>query len=226
MNRNFARSLKLVLQHEGGWADHPKDPGGATMKGVTLAAFRRFVKPNGTKADLRNITDQQLATVYRKHYWDVVKADQLPDGLDYAVFDYAVNSGPERAAKHLQVVLGVAQDGLIGPATLAAANRQSADDVIKALCAKRMTFLRGLETWPTFGKGWERRVTGVRTEALALAGAPSTVPTPSPRPAPPAREQSPTAGTAVAAGGVVAALAAAATLISTKACDLFGLFCG
>lgn len=220
MDRNFPRAIKLVLAHEGGWADHPKDPGGATMKGVTLATFRQFVKPNGTKADLRNITDQQLATVYRKHYWDAVKADHLPDGLDYAVFDYAVNSGPARAAKHLQAVLGVAQDGVIGATTLAAANRQPADDVIKALCAKRMTFLRGLETWSTFGKGWERRVTGVRTEALAMAGASTPLPTPKHSPVPPVT------GTAVAAGGIIAALAAFSTAISTKACDWFGLFCG
>lgn len=183
MNRNFERALKLVLVHEGGWADHPQDPGGATMKGVTLETFRQFVKPGASKADLRKITDAQLAQVYRKHYWDAVKADQLPDGLDYAVFDYAVNSGPARAAKHLQAVLGVAQDGVIGPATLAASSRQPAADVIKALCAKRMTFLRGLKTWGTFGKGWERRVTGVRSEALALASAPPQ-PIPAPKPAP------------------------------------------
>lgn len=193
MNRNFERALKLVLAHEGGWADHPKDPGGATMKGVTLATFRQFVKPGATKDDLRKITDAQLAQVYRRHYWDVVKADQLPDGLDYAVFDYAVNSGPGRAAKHLQAVLGVAQDGIIGPATLAAANAPTAD-VIKALCARRMTFLRGLKTWSTFGKGWERRVTGVRAEALAMAAAPpAPIPTPKPHPAPPVATADPVA---------------------------------
>lgn len=181
MNRNFERALKLVLVHEGGWADHPQDPGGATMKGVTLATFRQFVKPGATKADLRKITDAQLAQVYRKHYWDAVKADQLSDGLDYAVFDYAVNSGPSRAAKHLQFVLGVTQDGVIGPATLKAANSQPTADIIKSLCAKRMTFLRALKTWVTFGKGWERRVTGVRAEALAMA---TNVPTTAPEPPP------------------------------------------
>lgn len=169
MNRNFERALSLVLKHEGGWADHPKDPGGATMKGVTLATFRQFVKPGATKADLKKITDAQLAQVYRRHYWDAVKGDQLPDGLDYAVFDYAVNSGPSRAAKHLQLVLGVEQDGVIGPATLKAANSQSTADVVKALCAKRMSFLRALKTWGTFGKGWTNRVTGVRTVALQMA---------------------------------------------------------
>src|SRR5690606_33792979 len=120
MDRNFKRALSLVLKHEGGWADHPSDPGGATMKGVTIGTFRRYVKPNATKDDLRRITDEQVATVYRKHYWNAVRADDLPAGADYAVFDFAVNSGPSRAAKYLQAVLGVAQDGKIGPQTLAA----------------------------------------------------------------------------------------------------------
>lgn len=124
MDRNFNRSLKLVLAHEGGWSDHPKDPGGATMKGVTLANFRRYVKPNATKDDLRKITDDQISTVYRKYYWDAVSGAELPDGVDYAVFDFAVNSGPARAAKYLQAIVGTAQDGKIGPATLTATRAQ------------------------------------------------------------------------------------------------------
>jgi len=222
MNRNFERALKLVLIHEGGWADHPKDPGGATMKGVTLATFRQFVKPNATKADLRNITDQQLATVYQKHYWDAVKADQLPDGLDYAVFDYAVNSGPTRAAKHLQAVLGVHQDGIIGPATLAAANRQPAVDVIKALCARRMTFLRSLKTWPTFGKGWERRVTGVRTEALAMSIAPDPIPAPRPVPASPVNDNKTAPVVSTVAKAAVAAFIATLAAAGAWLGDFFG----
>ncbi len=91
MNRNFTQSLALVLKHEGGWSDHPKDPGGATMKGVTLANFQRYVKPNATKGDLKNISDAQLSMVYRKYYWDSVSANDLPDGLDYAVFDELVD---------------------------------------------------------------------------------------------------------------------------------------
>ncbi|TIU89696.1 MAG: hypothetical protein E5W03_03195, partial [Mesorhizobium sp.] len=124
MDRNFARSLSLVLKSEGGWSDNPADPGGATMKGVTLANFRRYVKADATKADLRRISDAQLAVVYRRFYWDALAGALLPDGIDYAVFDFAVNSGPGRAAKYLQAVLGVVQDGRIGPATLAAAGEK------------------------------------------------------------------------------------------------------
>lgn len=172
MDRNFQRALKLVLKHEGGWADHPKDPGGATMKGVTLATFRRFVKPDATKADLRKISDEQIATVYRREYWDAVLGAELPDGVDYAVFDFAVNSGPGRAAKYLQNVLGAVSDGKVGPATVKAARAKAHASLINDLCDARLAFLKRLETWPTFGKGWSTRVKEVRSEALKMVSAP------------------------------------------------------
>lgn len=184
MDRNFQRALKLVLKHEGGWADHPKDPGGATMKGVTIGTFRAYVKPNATKAELRAITDEQLATVYRRHYWDAVLGAELPDGVDYAVFDFAVNSGPKRAAQYLQGVVGVSQDGRIGPATLKAVRSFPHAKVINDLCDARMSFLKRLKTWPTFRKGWSSRVSGVRSEALKMISV-APKPSPVPRPAPP-----------------------------------------
>lgn len=175
MDRNFKRALPLVLKHEGGWADHPKDPGGATMKGVTLATFRRYVKANASKADLRAISDEQIATVYYRHYWSAVNAPALPAGLDYAVLDFAVNSGPTRAARFLQRIVGVKQDGRIGPATIAAVNEISTADLIARLCAARLTWLRGLKTWPTFGKGWTRRVVDVEKAARSMVGKPADV---------------------------------------------------
>jgi lysozyme family protein len=178
MDRNFSRALKLVLAHEGGWADNPKDPGGATMKGVTLANFRRYVKPGATKDDLRKITDAQVATVYRRYYWDAVAGAELPDGIDYAVFDFAVNSGPSRAAQYLQKVVGVAQDGKIGPATLKATKAMLPATVIHNLCDERLAFLKRIKSkgkllWDTFGKGWSRRVQEVRAESLSLSGRPT-----------------------------------------------------
>ena len=178
MDRNFAKALSLVLKHEGGWADHPKDPGGATMKGVTLGTFRQYVKPNATKEDLRKITDQQIATVYRRHYWDKVAGAELPDGIDYAVFDFAVNSGPDRAAKYLQKVVGATQDGKIGPATIKAVKAVLPANVIHRLCDERLAFLKritskGKRLWDTFGKGWSNRVRDVRTEALTMSGRPT-----------------------------------------------------
>lgn len=182
MDRNFARALSLVLKSEGGWSDNPADPGGATMKGVTLANFRHFVKADATKADLRQITDDQVATVYRRFYWDAVAGAELPDGIDYAVFDFAVNSGPDRAAKYLQTVAHVTQDGSIGPATLAAVRAMPAGVVVDGLCDNRLSFLKRLPTWGTFGKGWASRVASVRRDALLMTA-------PAPQPAPPAPAQ-------------------------------------
>lgn len=173
MDRNFKRALQLVLKHEGGWSDHPKDPGGATMKGVTLSNFRKFVKPGGTKDDLRKITDDQIATVYRRYYWDRVAGAELPDGVDYAVFDFAVNSGPDRAAKYLQAIVGVPEDGKIGPATLKAVRARMHAGIINLYCDKRLAFLKGLKTWPTFGKGWAARVKATRIDALDMATRPT-----------------------------------------------------
>jgi lysozyme family protein len=175
MDRNFARALPLVLRHEGGYVDHPKDPGGATNRGVTIATFRAYVKPGGTKDDLKRITDEQVATVYYRHYWAAVMAHELPSGVDYAVFDFAVNSGPARAARYLQKIVGVAQDGKVGPKTIAAAKAMNASTIVNRLCDDRMAFLKALKTWPTFGRGWTRRVADVRATALSWVGKPADV---------------------------------------------------
>ncbi|MET3924623.1 glycoside hydrolase family 108 protein [Devosia sp. 2618] len=167
---NFAQALGEVLKHEGGWADHPKDPGGATMKGVTLATYRRY-RPGATKAQLRAITDAELQRIYREGYWDAVRGDDLPAGLDLAVFDFAVNSGPGRAAIYLQNIIGVAPDGKIGPITLKAVEKHSVASLINELCSHRLAFLERLSTWPTFGKGWSRRVADVRAKSLSMASA-------------------------------------------------------
>ena len=181
MDRNFAKALSHVLKHEGGFVNHPKDPGGATNKGVTIGTFRRYVDPKATVDDLKRITAAQVAQVYRKHYWDVVKADDLPSGIDYAVFDFAVNSGPGRAAEYLQaVVRGVTIDGKIGPATIKATKAKDPAWVIQQLCGSRMSFLRSLKTWPTFSKGWTRRVTDVQQVALVMAGAKVAATSPAP----------------------------------------------
>jgi lysozyme family protein len=226
MQRNFQRSLSLVLKHEGGYVDHPKDPGGATNKGITIATFRRYVKRDGTKDDLRRISDADVAKIYRKHYWDAVRGDDLPDGLDYAVFDFAVNSGTGRAPKYLQRVLGVAQDGVIGPATLKAAHDANVPFAIDRLCDDRMAFLRSLKTFSTFGRGWTSRVSGVRIEAQRMAkrGAepvaappkpvPAPAPAPTPQPAPAAKPEPKRALPAILAIGI--ALIAAVVAYFTK----------
>jgi lysozyme family protein len=174
MKANYERALPLFLKHEGGFVNHPKDPGGATNKGVTIGTLKRLkidVDGDGDSdiTDLRNLRHEDVARVYKLFYWDAVKGDLLPAGLDYAVADFGINSGPARAAKHLQKVVGVTQDGDIGPKTLAAVAARDPQDIINALCDSRLRFLKALKTWGTFGKGWNRRVAEVRAVGLAWA---------------------------------------------------------
>ncbi|MFD2056549.1 glycoside hydrolase family 108 protein [Mesorhizobium calcicola] len=233
MDRNFARALALVLKSEGGWSDNPADPGGATMKGVTLAKFRRYVKAGATKADLKSIADAQVATIYRRFYWDAVLGAELPDGVDHAVFDFAVNSGPGRAAKALQAALGVAQDGRIGPATLAAARAKPAGVTIDALCDARLALLKRLPTWVTFGRGWSDRVQSVRVQALLMSAQRPPVAAPAPLPAAPVDTEKPAggapavqpvppAGKTAAAAGILVLIAGALAACLHHATDLFG----
>lgn len=185
MKRNATNSLKRVLRHEGGFVNHPRDPGGATNKGITIATYRRFINRKGTVDDLRRMTTAQAGKVYRAQYWDKVKGDDLPDGVDHAVFDFAVNSGPSRAAKYLQAVVGVTQDGQIGEATLRACRRMSSHKIIARLCANRLAFLKRLKTWNTFGGGWEKRVIRVEKSAIEMANQHAIAPTrdkPAPKP--------------------------------------------
>lgn len=185
-----------ILASEGGYVDHPKDPGGATNMGITHRTLAAWRGRPVTKQDVRNLTRDEALRIYKAQYWDTVKGDQLPAGLDYAVFDYAVNSGPARAARDLQRVLGVAVDGVIGVQTLAAINAHPRPiRLIEDLCERRLNFVKGLSTWSTFGRGWQRRImgeqlgsqpgqdTGVIDRAVKLAlGTQDTAPTPQPAP--------------------------------------------
>ena len=172
MKSNFKASLAHVLVSEGGWADHPEDPGGPTMKGITLAVFKRHFGQDKKKDDLRNISDAQLAEIYASGYWEKCRCDDLPEGLDYTVFDGAVNSGPGRSAKWLQKAVGAKTDGSIGPKTLARVSESDPVLTIEHICDERLTFLKKLSTWSSFGKGWQRRVERVRATALVMAGDP------------------------------------------------------
>lgn len=170
----FDRCLKAVLKHEGGYVDHPRDPGGATNLGVTLGtarAYRLDIDHDGDvdKDDVRLLTPETAAPVYRDGYWLKTKCDQLPAGVDYMVFDLAVNSGTARAARYLQEAAGVVADGQIGPKTLAAVRALHADTIIARMAARREAFYRSLDTFPTFGKGWLRRVGEVKALAFVWA---------------------------------------------------------
>lgn len=169
MKDNFGPALAAVLIHEGGYVNHPRDPGGATNKGVTQRVYDDFRVNNGVfPRSVKHIQQAEVETIYRKQYWDACRCDDLPAGVDYCVFDFAVNSGTNRAARYLQRAVGVLEDGKIGPITIAAAKAKCASDTINGICDSRMAFLKQLGTFPVFGKGWSRRVSDVRDHCKVM----------------------------------------------------------
>jgi lysozyme family protein len=167
----FERSLTKVLVHEGGFVNHPKDPGGATNRGVTQRVYDDYLKSrHQSSKSVKDITSGEVEAIYRQKYWNLIKGDSLPAGVSYVVFDGAVNSGVSQSAKWLQRALGVNADGVIGPATIEAVNSlHDHDALIDRILDRRLAFLKALKTWPTFGKGWAARVDGVRRTGKAWA---------------------------------------------------------
>jgi lysozyme family protein len=172
MNSNFELCLKKLLAHEGGYVNHPSDPGGMTNLGVTARVWEEWVRHPVDEKQMRALTPETVAPLYRKKYWDACRADDLVSGVDYCVFDVAVNSGSGRAIKFLQSCAGVTPDGGFGPATLAAVKEAEKDPaaLIELYCTKRLEFLQSLKTFETFGKGWSRRVNEVKETALNMLG--------------------------------------------------------
>jgi lysozyme family protein len=157
MKENFGVAFNSMLRHEGGFVNHPKDPGGMTNLGVTKRVWDEWT---GGNAD--------VAPLYKKRYWDAVKGNDLPSGLDVCVFDCAVNSGVSRAVRILQRILGVKDDGIIGPVTIAATTAIPVDDLIERYTKERQDFLQSLPTFSTFGKGWTTRVAEVENQSKAM----------------------------------------------------------
>ena len=169
MNQNFDKALAAVLVHEGGYVNNPKDPGGMTNLGCTKAVWEEHCGHPVDEKAMRALTPVDVAPLYKSKYWDKVKCDDLPSGVDYVVFDAAINSGPGRAAKWLQACVGVEPDGGIGPKTLAAVRAMDAKQLINDYGKRRLSFLYDLPTWDTFGKGWARRVNEVTQVGQTLA---------------------------------------------------------
>ena len=165
---NWIKCLETILHHEGGYVNHPKDPGGETNLGVTKRVYEDF---GGTK-DMKDLTREDVEPIYKKNYWDRVKGDQLPAGLDLCVFDFGVNAGTGRAAKYLQTLIGTVADGGIGPNTLKTLDsyiqKNGVENTIKSYQADRQKFYESLDTFATFGKGWTRRVDETTEMALAM----------------------------------------------------------
>lgn len=162
MKANFDRCMTEVFKHEGGYVNHPSDPGGETNMGISKRSY--------PKEDIRGMTRERASQIYRRDFWAKIKGDDLPAGLDMVAFDAAVNSGPSRGAKWLQQALGVPADGKIGPVTINAARQQYAPAAIQRAIGFRMAFLKGLPTWSKFGKGWAKRLQAVEAAALDMAG--------------------------------------------------------
>lgn len=169
MSSRFDGCLPLLLAHEGGFTEHKDDPGGATKFGITGRTLAAFRGGKVTREAVTALTRQEAGEIYRVLYWDAINGDQLPCGIDYAVFDGAVNSGVRQATLWLQRALGVTADGVIGPVTLAAAHQADPETVIAAICDKRLIYLQRLKNWSVFGRGWSKRIADVRLRASQMA---------------------------------------------------------
>lgn len=168
MKENFGVAFNSMLKHEGGFVNHPSDPGGMTNLGVTKKVWDEWTGGNADEKEMRSLTPDKVAPLYKKRYWDAVKGNDLPSGLDLCVFDCAVNSGVYRAVRILQRILGVKEDGIIGPVTVAATTSIPVDDLIEKYTEARHDFLQSLPTFAVFGKGWSSRLVGVENEAKAI----------------------------------------------------------
>jgi lysozyme family protein len=170
MQSNFEICLKKMLAHEGGYVNDPRDAGGMTNLGVTKRVWEEWVGHEVDEKQMRALTPETVAPLYKRKYWDAIRADELVDGVDYCVFDVAVNSGVGRAIKFLQQSVGATPDGGFGSITMALVKQAENEPVklIEMYSARRLEFLQSLKTFETFGKGWSRRVAEVKETAISM----------------------------------------------------------
>lgn len=172
MKENFDQCFKWLMEHEGGFCDDSAlgDSGGMTTWGVTHHDWAKWTGKEPTRLQMKSLKQSDVKPLYKAYYWDILKCDDLPSGLDYAVFDYGVNSGIYRSAKVLQRLLGVTVDGIIGKQTLAAIKKVDSKNLAIKLCNERMSYLKSLKIFKNFGKGWTRRVNEVLSRIEQLTG--------------------------------------------------------
>lgn len=176
-SERFDRAMKILAVHEGGYSNHKDDPGGATNFGITQKTYDDYNRLKGrSPKSVKNISKEETDEIFRNQYWNAVRADDLPDGVAYCVFDAAVNSGPGRAARWLQKVIGAKVDGVVGDETISMARGVSKAALINTYCDNRLAFMKRLSHWSVFGKGWSRRVSEVRAQSLNWAKAQSVPP--------------------------------------------------
>lgn len=153
----FEEALQKVLKHEGGYVNNPADPGGATNYGITKAVAVQY----GYTGPMRTIPIDTVAAIYRRNYWDRVKADEFPIAIRYPLFDAAVNSGPKQAVTWLQRAMNIPVDGIIGPQTIAAARSSNTPEVAAKMLGHRLAMLADLKHFDQFGRGWSKRIASV-----------------------------------------------------------------
>jgi lysozyme family protein len=169
MKENWDECFAMVIKSEGGFVNNPHDPGGMTNLGVTRSAWQGYLNRDVTETEMRALTPDIVKPFYKAFYWDRIKGDSLPNGVDYAAYDLAVNSGPHKAAQYLQEIAGVPVDGMIGPKSLEAINACDAKETADSICDMRLDFLKKLSTFSTFGRGWTDRVGRVKAKAISMA---------------------------------------------------------
>jgi len=168
MISNWQKSFELMLKSEGGYVNNPADPGGMTNLGVTKATWENWVGRESDEAEMRGLTPEKVEPLYKKKYWDAVRGDELPPGISYLCFDFAVNAGAGRSIKTLQTAVGVTPDGGFGPMTMAAVQAVDPNELIERFSQAKEDFYRSLTTFATFGKGWLNRVADVKVKASAM----------------------------------------------------------
>lgn len=170
MNSNWQKSFELMLKSEGGYVNNPADPGGMTNLGVTKATWENWVGRESDEAEMRGLTPEKVEPLYKKKFFDAVRGDELPVGLDYLLFDFAVNAGAGRAIKTLQSAVGVTPDGGFGSMTMAAVQALNPQELIEKFSQAKEDFYRSLPTFATFGGGWLNRVADVKLKATSMIG--------------------------------------------------------
>jgi lysozyme family protein len=173
MINNWDKSCEMVLKHEGGFTNDQRDPGnrlpdgrkGSTMLGCTQANWEAYINRKVTQDDMKRLTKDDVKPLYKKNYWDAVKGDELPNGVDYAAFDFAINAGPSAARKMIQRALGVTADGVFGPKTMAAIQSADAKDLMKKFSNEKIVFYKNLSNFKVYGNGWLKRVEDVQAVA-------------------------------------------------------------
>ena len=165
----FDTAVAFTLREEGGFTDDPRDPGGATNLGITLATLTHWRGRPATADDVRHLTIAEADAIYQALYWHAMRCDLLPIGIALMVFDFGVNAGPGTSARELQSAIGVTVDGVVGPVTALAVKGADRAGLIGALHDAHEQHYRGLDDFPVFGAGWLARLTRCTARATDLA---------------------------------------------------------